>query len=37
MDNDGDVLEPQVVAARVHGNRAAVRSQELDELNRLTA
>src|SRR5690242_326183 len=36
-DNDGEVLKPKVVAARIDGNGAATRSKKLHELDRFVA
>src|SRR5258708_2412695 len=33
--NDGDMLEPEVVAAGINGERSALRSQELPQLDTL--
>src|SRR6516162_1607004 len=34
-DNNGDVLKPEIIAARIHRNRPASRSEKLRQLNRL--
>jgi len=34
-DNNGDVLKPKIIAARIHRNRPASRSEKLRQLNRL--
>src|SRR5215469_12402614 len=34
-DNNGDVLKPEIIAARIRGNRPASRSEKLRQLNRL--
>src|SRR5215471_5356171 len=36
-DDDGDVLKPEVVALRIHGNRASAGSDKLNELDRFVA